>query len=229
MPVALVSVSDKTGVDSFGRGLAERGWEIVSTGGTRHALLEAGLEVGGVGALTGQAEMLGGRVKTLHPAVHAGILARRSLPEDMGQLRQSGIRPIDLVAVNLYPFQRTVARESVTLAEALENIDIGGPTLLRAAAKNHEFVWPVCDPEDYGRILRALDEGEESGGHLHAEYGHFSDGSPRQLLLGHSDTVWPIGTLAEMPVVQKGRRLTGPGVFDMKAGLAQMVFALRAL
>ncbi len=158
MPIALVSVSDKNGVEEFCRGLVERGWEIVSTGGTRNALLEAGLEVRGVGELTGHPEMLAGRVKTLHPTVHAGILARRSVPDDLEQLDRHGIEPIDLVAVNLYPFQRTVARDSVTLADALEYIDIGGPTLLRAAAKNHQFVLPVCDPDDYGRVLAALDQ-----------------------------------------------------------------------
>lgn len=159
MPIALVSVSDKTRVEKLCAGLIERGWNIVSTGGTRHTLLEAGLEVREVGELTGHPEMLAGRVKTLHPTVHAGILARRSVPDDLDQLAERGIDTIDLVAVNLYPFQKTVARESVTLADALEQIDIGGPTLLRAAAKNHEFVWAVCDPGDYDRVLAALDAG----------------------------------------------------------------------
>ncbi|SVD02551.1 uncharacterized protein METZ01_LOCUS355405, partial [marine metagenome] len=163
MPVALVSVSDKTGLEEFCAGLVERGWEIVSTSGTRNVLLEAGFEVKEIGKLTGHPEMLAGRVKTLHPTVHAGILARRTVQDDLEELAKYEISPIDLVAVNLYPFQRTIARESVTLADALEQIDIGGPTLLRAAAKNHPFVWSLCDPEDYGQVLTALDEdpGEE--------------------------------------------------------------------
>ncbi len=156
MPTALLSVSDKTGIGELGRGLADRGWRLVSTGGTARALRQEGLEVRPIETLTGAPEMLGGRVKTLHPVVHAGILARRSLPDDLEQLREREIGPIDLVAVNLYPFQETVSRPSTTLAEALEQIDIGGPTLLRAAAKNHPDVWPVCDPADYGRVLEAL-------------------------------------------------------------------------
>jgi len=158
MPIALVSVSDKTYVESLCRGLVERGWEIVSTGGTRNVLAGAGIEARGIGELTGSPEMLAGRVKTLHPTVHAAILARRSVPGDMEQIEAQGIRPIDLVAVNLYPFQKTIARESVTLADALEQVDVGGPTMLRAAAKNHPFVWPVCDPRDYGAVLAALDD-----------------------------------------------------------------------
>jgi len=165
MPIALVSVSDKTGLEEFCGGLIERGWEIVSTGGTRNRLAEAGLEVGRVSELTGQPEMLGGRVKTLHPTVHAGILARRSVPDDMEALAAREIGTIDLVAVNLYPFQKTISREGVSLSEALEQIDIGGPTLLRAAAKNHPFVWSVCDPQDYGRVLGALDVGETEDEH----------------------------------------------------------------
>ncbi len=165
MPIALVSVSDKTNVEELCRGLVERGWSIVSTGGTRHALAEAGIEARGIDELTGFPEMLAGRVKTLHPNVHAGILARRSLPGDMEQLQRQQIEPIDLVAVNLYPFLKTISRDSVTLAEALEQIDIGGPTLLRAAAKNHPFVWAVCDPRDYARVLSALDGSAREGDH----------------------------------------------------------------
>jgi len=160
MPIALVSVSDKTDIEVFCRGLVDRGWEIVSTGGTRNRLEEHGIEAKGIGELTGHAEMLGGRVKTLHPTVHAGLLARRSVPDDMAQLAERGIDAIDLVAVNLYPFQKTISREDVTLAEALDQIDIGGPTMLRAAAKNHPFVWAVCDPADYARVLEALDDPE---------------------------------------------------------------------
>ena len=165
MPIALVSVSDKTNMEDLCRGLVERGWEIVATGGTRNVLKEAGVDAMGIGELTGSREMLAGRVKTLHPTVHAGILARRSVPGDMEQIAGQGIRPIDLVAVNLYPFQKTITRESVTLADALEQIDVGGPTMLRAAAKNHPFVWAVCDPRDYSRVLAALDEGAAEKDH----------------------------------------------------------------
>ncbi|MFQ5689703.1 MAG: bifunctional phosphoribosylaminoimidazolecarboxamide formyltransferase/IMP cyclohydrolase [Gemmatimonadota bacterium] len=161
MPIALLSVSDKTGVVEFARGLREREWTIVSTGGTADQLKDADIPVTPVGELTGFPELLAGRVKTLHPVVHAGILARRTVPEDMEALAARDIRPIDLVAVNLYPFRQTIARESATLAEALEQIDIGGPTLLRAAAKNHPFVWAVCDWEDYGRVLEAIDRDED--------------------------------------------------------------------
>lgn len=165
MPMAMVSVSDKAGIEKFCRGLVERGWDIVSTGGTRNRLTEAGLTAMGVSELTGYAEMLGGRVKTLHPTVHAGILARRSVPDDMDQLREREIVAFDLVAVNLYPFQKTISREDVSLAEALEQIDIGGPTMLRAAAKNHPFVWVVCDPGDYDRVLEALDRDDADDEH----------------------------------------------------------------
>ncbi len=161
MPTALVSVSDKTGIVELCTNLMERGWQVISTGGTAGTLREAGLEPRPIGEVTGVPEMLGGRVKTLHPAVHAGILARRSVPDDVRQLEEAGIQPIELVAVNLYPFQETVAREATTLADALEQIDIGGPTLLRAAAKNHPDVWPLCDPDDYGRVIALLDEGSD--------------------------------------------------------------------
>ncbi len=163
---ALLSVSDKTGVVALAQALVDRGWQIVSTGGTAAALVEAGIPVRSIGELTGFPEMLAGRVKTLHPAVHAGILARRSIPEDMEGLDREGIQPIDLVAVNLYPFRQTVARPDVTLAEAVEQIDIGGPTLLRAAAKNHGDVVVACDPTDYEKVVALLDaeaEGEEHG------------------------------------------------------------------
>ncbi|WP_419948543.1 bifunctional phosphoribosylaminoimidazolecarboxamide formyltransferase/IMP cyclohydrolase [Candidatus Palauibacter sp.] len=156
-PIALVSVSDKTGVVEFGAGLIARGWRIASTGGTRKTLRAGGLDVLGVSELTGHPEMLEGRVKTLHPTVHAGILARRSIDEDVSQLAAHGIAPIDLVAVNLYPFRETITRAGAGIGEALEQIDIGGPTLLRAAAKNHPWVWSVCDPADYDRVLAALD------------------------------------------------------------------------
>ncbi|MFO8175140.1 MAG: bifunctional phosphoribosylaminoimidazolecarboxamide formyltransferase/IMP cyclohydrolase, partial [Longimicrobiales bacterium] len=156
---ALLSVSDKTGIQDFARGLADRGWELLSTGGTARALREAGLPVLEVAEITGHPEMMDGRVKTLHPAVHAGLLARRDKPEDLAALEAQGYAPIDLVAVNLYPFRETVARADVTLSEAVEKIDIGGPTMIRSAAKNHKDVWVVVEPGDYGAVLDALDEG----------------------------------------------------------------------
>ncbi len=153
---ALLSVSDKTGIAEFGRALAERGWEVLSTGGTARTLAAAGVPVTEVSVVTGHPEMMDGRVKTLHPAIHAGLLARRDRPGDMAEVAGQGYAPIDLVAVNLYPFRETVAAPDVTLAEAMENVDIGGPTLIRAAAKNHRDVWVVVDPDDYGAVLEAL-------------------------------------------------------------------------
>lgn len=153
---ALISVYDKSGVVDFARGLVELGAEIVSTGGTEELLREAGVPVRPVADLTGFPEILGGRVKTLHPHVHAGILARRESAEHRAELERFGIGTIDLVAVNLYPFVKTVREAGATLRGALENIDVGGPTLLRAAAKNFEDVVVVCDPLDYGPVLSAL-------------------------------------------------------------------------
>jgi phosphoribosylaminoimidazolecarboxamide formyltransferase / IMP cyclohydrolase len=153
---ALISVSDKTGVLEFARGLAELGWEIVSTGGTSRVLRDAGLSPRDVSDVTGVAEMLDGRVKTLHPAVHAGLLARRDRPEHMKALEAQGITPIDLVAVNLYPFRATAARNGVSPEEVIEQIDIGGPSMLRSAAKNFDAVIVVVEPRDYGRVLAAL-------------------------------------------------------------------------
>ena len=135
---ALISVSDKTGVVEFARGLAKLGWEIVSTGGTARALRDAGLSARDVSEITGVAEMLDGRVKTLHPAVHGGLLARRDNPEHMKTLQAEQITPIDLVAVNLYPFRATAARTGVSPEEVIEQIDIGGPSMLRSAAKNFD-------------------------------------------------------------------------------------------
>ena len=162
MPRALLSVSDKTGLVEFARVLRERGWTLLSTGGTARSLREAGLPVMEVSEVTGHPEMMDGRVKTLHPAVHAGLLGRRANADDMEQMRAQGYQPIDLVAVNLYPFRETVAKPGVTLEEAIENIDIGGPSMLRSAAKNHESVFVVVDPADYGRVLESLDA--EDGG-----------------------------------------------------------------
>ena len=153
---ALISVSDKRGVVEFARGLAALGVEIVSTGGTGRALAEAGIKVVPVEAHTGSPEILGGRVKTLHPKIHGGILARRDDPAHRGEMEAHGVSPIDLVAVTLYPFEDTVANAACSLAEAVENIDIGGPTLIRAAAKNHAFVTVLTDPADYGPTLAEM-------------------------------------------------------------------------
>jgi len=159
VPRALISVYDKRGVAEFAAALAQRGWEIVSTGGTARMLSERGLTVAPVERVTGFPEMLDGRVKTLHPAVHGGLLARRDVPAHMEAIRAHGIAPIDLVVVNLYPFRETIARPGVTFAEAIEQIDIGGPSMLRSAAKNHAAVLPIVDPADYDRVLAALDAG----------------------------------------------------------------------
>ncbi len=166
-PIALglLSVSDKTGLIDFARGLSELRIALLSTGGTARALVDAGLAVTEIGAYTGFPEMLDGRVKTLHPKVHAGILARRDLPEHRAALADHRIAAIDLVVVNLYPFRETVARPGCSLEEAVENIDIGGPTMVRAAAKNHAHVGVVVDPSDYPAILAELKRG---GGRLSA-------------------------------------------------------------
>lgn len=150
---ALISVSDKTGVVDFAKGLAELGYHILSTGGTAKLLASSGVEVQEVSDYTGFPEMLDGRVKTLHPKIHAGLLARRPLPEHMAKLAEHGIDPIDIVVVNLYPFEATVKRPDCTFELAVENIDIGGPTMIRAAAKNHESVAVVVDPGDYAQVL----------------------------------------------------------------------------
>lgn len=152
---ALISVSDKTGVVEFARDLVALGWEVVSTGGTARTLREAGVPVIYVTEVTGFPEILGGRVKTLHPHIHGGILALRT-PEHLNQLRELAITPIDLVAVNLYPFKQTTARPGVTPEEAIENIDIGGPAMIRAAAKNHRYVVVMVNPARYGEVIDAL-------------------------------------------------------------------------
>jgi len=154
---ALISVSDKTGVVELARGLARLGYGILSTGGTARLLAQAGIQVTEVSEYTGFPEMLDGRVKTLHPKVHAGILARRDLPAHMQATQRAGILGIDVVVVNLYPFAQTVAKPDCTLDQAIEEIDIGGPTLLRAAAKNHAHVAAVTDPHDYAAVLAELE------------------------------------------------------------------------
>ena len=158
MPRALISVSDKRGIVAFAQGLAQLGWEIVSTGGTAAALRAADVAVTPVDEVTGFPELLDGRIKTLHPAIHGALLARRDRPEHLAAAREHGIVPIDLVAVNLYPFQMTISGAGVSFEDAVENIDIGGPSMLRSAAKNHEFVLPVVDPTDYPKVLDLLRE-----------------------------------------------------------------------
>jgi phosphoribosylaminoimidazolecarboxamide formyltransferase/IMP cyclohydrolase len=162
MPRALISVSDKRGIVDFARGLIELGWEIVSTGGTAATLSKAGLPVTTVEQVTGFPEILDGRVKTLHPAIHAGLLARPQIEGHRRELEAHQIESFQLVAVNLYPFQATVAHPSATLGDAIENIDVGGPSMLRSAAKNYENVIPVVDPTDYRLVLDALRSGPMS-------------------------------------------------------------------
>jgi len=160
MPRALLSVSDKTGLIELGRALADRGIELVSTGGTAAALERAGLKVVSVAEVTGVPEMMGGRVKTLHPRIHGGILARRTLPGDLEAAAQHGITLIDLVVVNLYPFVQAASNPSTTVAGLIEEIDIGGPSLVRAAAKNFDHVLVVVSPSDYEAVVRQLDRPE---------------------------------------------------------------------
>ncbi len=153
---ALISVSDKTGIVEFARELESLGIAIVSTGGTANALNNAGIKVLNVSDVTKFPECLDGRVKTLHPAIHAGILAMRGNPDHMKQIAKLGVTPIDMVIINLYPFKQTILKEGVTLEEAIENIDIGGPTMLRAASKNYQDVVVLVDPADYGEVLKQV-------------------------------------------------------------------------
>ncbi|HEY2073451.1 MAG TPA: bifunctional phosphoribosylaminoimidazolecarboxamide formyltransferase/IMP cyclohydrolase [Gaiellaceae bacterium] len=153
---ALISTYDKTGLDTFAQGLARLGWSIVASGGTATYLEQLGLTIEHVDALTDSPEMLGGRVKTLHPRIHAGILARRDREEDVATLEEHGIEPFDLVCVNLYPFEQVAARQGVTEGEAVEMIDVGGPSMLRGAAKNFAHCIPLCRPDRYGFVLDEL-------------------------------------------------------------------------
>ena len=178
---ALLSVSDKRGVVEFARDLAALGWELVSTGGTAETLRQAGLAVIPIERVTGFPEMMDGRVKTLHPKVHGGLLARRAHPGDRAALAEHGITPIDLVAVNLYPFRETVAKPGVTFEQAIEQIDIGGPSMLRSAAKNHQDVIVVVDPDDYPVVIAALKAGELTPGTPGLRPGSVSPGLRRDL------------------------------------------------
>lgn len=159
MTRALLSVSDKSGLVAFAEKLVALGYELISTGGTHKVLAEAGLDVIAIDDVTDFPEMLDGRVKTLHPRVHAGLLARRDLPEHMAKLSEFDIEPIDMVVVNLYPFKSMIQKDGVTEAEAIENIDIGGPSMLRSAAKNFAAVLPIVDPADYDVVIDKLQTG----------------------------------------------------------------------
>lgn len=203
MPKALLSVYDKTGLVAFARGLADLGWELLASGGTARLLSQNSLKVTEVADYTGSPEILGGRVKTLHPAIHGGLLARDTA-EDMLQLYDRGWAPIDLVVVNLYPFEATISQPGVSLEEAIEQIDIGGVALIRAAAKNHDRVTLVCDPQDYTAVLSAYQQEKNTldlrrklaikGFRLTTHYdnaiGNYLEGSPTELL-----TLYPVQTL----------------------------------
>lgn len=158
---AIVSVTDKTGIVGFAKELSKLGVEILSTGGTARALREGGISVTDISDYTGFPEMMDGRVKTLHPKVHGGLLGLRDNPEHVRMMEQHGIKAIDMVVVNLYQFEKTVAKDGVTLEEAIENIDIGGPSMLRSSAKNFKYVTVVVDPSDYEVVLKEM---ETSGG-----------------------------------------------------------------
>ena len=154
---ALISVSDKTGVVEFAGRLVAAGWEILSTSGTMKLLRESGLPVTSVSDVTGFPEICDGRVKTLHPKIHGALLARRDVPAHMQALQENGIEKIDLVCVNLYPFRETIAKPNVTMEDAVEHIDIGGPSMLRSAAKNWESVTVVVNPSDYATVLQEIE------------------------------------------------------------------------
>ncbi len=172
--LALLSVSDKTGIVELARQLVENQFEIISSGGTAKTLQDAGITVTKVSDYTGSPEILGGRVKTLHPRIHGGILARQDLPEDVADLEANNIRPVNLVVVNLYPFEQTIAQADVTVSEAIEKIDIGGPTLIRAAAKNFKYLTVLCSPSQYDDYLA---EYAKSNGEVSLEFRQQMAGS----------------------------------------------------
>jgi phosphoribosylaminoimidazolecarboxamide formyltransferase/IMP cyclohydrolase len=165
---ALISVFDKAGLDELVRALAELGIEFVSTGGTAKAIRQLGMACTDVAEVTGFPEMLDGRVKTLHPRIHGGLLARRNLPEHLATLLQHQIIPIDIVCVNLYPFEQTISKPGCTVEDAIENIDIGGPAMLRSAAKNHESVYVLSSPAQYPEAIRRL---QADQGHIDPAFG----------------------------------------------------------
>ncbi len=153
---AIISVTDKTGISEFAASIADLGVDILSTGGTARVIREAGISVTDISAYTGFPEMMDGRVKTLHPMVHGGLLGLRDNPDHVKMMETHGIKPIDLVVVNLYQFEQAVAKEGVTLEEAIENIDIGGPSMLRSSAKNFRYVTVIVDPADYSPVLEEM-------------------------------------------------------------------------
>jgi phosphoribosylaminoimidazolecarboxamide formyltransferase/IMP cyclohydrolase len=155
---ALISVTDKSGVVDFAIALSKFGVKILSTGGTAKVLRDGGVSVTDISAYTGFPEMMGGRIKTLHPKVHGGLLGVRNNPDHVRMMNDHGIKPIDLIAVNLYQFEKAVSKEGVTLEEAIENIDIGGPAMLRSSAKNFKDVTVIVDPLDYGLVLKEMEE-----------------------------------------------------------------------
>ena len=159
---ALISVTDKSGIVEFARSLERLGIEILSTGGTARTLREGGIQVLDISEYTGFPEMMDGRVKTLHPKVHGGLLGRRDNQQDIQMMGIHGIKDINLVVVNLYQFEQTVAKEACTLEEAVENIDIGGPSMLRSAAKNFKYVTVIVDPSDYPKVLKEITESGET-------------------------------------------------------------------
>jgi phosphoribosylaminoimidazolecarboxamide formyltransferase/IMP cyclohydrolase len=202
---AILSVSDPTNIESLGRALADMGANIYATSGTKARLKAAGVEAHTVSDLTGFPEILGGRIKTLHPGVHSGILARRDDPTHMAQLQEHGLQAIDLVAVNLYPFAETISKEGVTLEEAVEQIDIGGPTMIRAAAKNFTSVVVLSDPSDYDSVITEW-----------REQGEVSQGTRRRLAAKAFRHVFEYDTLIARFLADDGRRTTDDGVEGSK-------------
>ena len=201
---ALLSVADRTGIVGLAHGLVELGWEVYSTGGTGAALAAAGVPVQSLEALTAFPEILDGRVKTLHPAVHGGILARRDRASDLAELREHGLAPLDLVANNLYPFAATVASPDATHADILENIDIGGVTLLRAAAKNYRDVVPLCRPQDYKEVLAALREQGSVGEALRLRLATLAFPARGRVRRGHRGLLrWLAGPWLGIPVIRR--------------------------
>lgn len=218
MPVkqALISVSDKTGIVEFSRELVRLGIAILSTGGTARLLLDAGIPVTEVGDYTGFPEMLDGRVKTLHPKIHGGILARRDLPEHVAAISQAGIPAIDLVVVNLYPFASTVSKADCSLEEAIENIDIGGPTMVRAAAKNYRHVAVITDPEDYAPLLAELQSG-------HGEVGQAFRLQLMQKAFSHTAAYDSVISNYLTAIQPDGQRSAFPSQLNLNFSLAQIL------
>ena len=213
---ALISVSDKTGIVEFARALHQRGIALLSTGGTARLLADAGLPVTEVAEVTGFPEMLDGRVKTLHPRIHGGLLARRDLPAHMAALARARHRPIDLLVINLYPFAQTMARADCTLDDAIENIDIGGPAMLRAAAKNWQDVGVVIDPADYAQVLAELDAG---GAHARHQAGVGQEGVRAHRGLRRHDRQLPRRACCPAPrrnAAQVPRARAYPAVFNLQ-------------